>query len=70
MSEPSTSAPLLPWPATPPAHGDTVLREFVDADLAVGLDLSTDPSLSLASSLPPQATEDEARDWVEASRAR
>ena len=70
MSEPSTSEPLLPWPATPPAYGTAVLREFVDADLAVGLDLSTDPYVPLVSTLPPHATEDQARDWVERNRAR
>ena len=70
MSEPPGSPPLPSWPAAPPAHGATVLREFVDADVAVGLDLSTDPYLPLVSSLPPHATEDQAREWVEANRAR
>ncbi|RBY95028.1 GNAT family N-acetyltransferase [Blastococcus sp. TBT05-19] len=54
----------------PPAHGSVVLREFVDADLAVGLDLSTDPYVPLVSTLPPHATEDQARQWVERNRAR
>ncbi|MCZ2857677.1 GNAT family N-acetyltransferase [Blastococcus sp. VKM Ac-2987] len=60
----------LPRPATPPAHGAVVLREFVDADVAVGLDLSTDPYVPLVSTLPPHATTDDARDWVERNRAR
>ncbi|MGY2065279.1 GNAT family N-acetyltransferase [Blastococcus sp. SYSU DS0619] len=59
-----------PWPATPPAHGSVVLREFVDADVAVGLELSTDPYVPLVSTLRPHATEDDARDWVERNRAR
>ncbi|MCF6742693.1 GNAT family N-acetyltransferase [Blastococcus sp. KM273128] len=67
MSRPS---PPLPWPAVPPAHGTVVLREFVDADVAVGLDLSTDPYVPLVSTLPPHATEDRAREWVEQNRAR
>lgn len=47
-----------------------VLREFVAADLTVGLDLSTDPYVPLVSTLPPHATEDQARQWVERNRAR
>lgn len=53
-----------------PAHGSVVLREFVDADVAVGLDLSTDPYVPLVSTLSPHTTEDGARDWVEQNRAR
>jgi ribosomal-protein-alanine N-acetyltransferase len=58
------------WPTPEPAHGAVVLREFVDEDVAVGLELSTDPYVPLVSTLPPQATEDQARDWVERNRER
>jgi hypothetical protein len=42
-----------------------VLREFLDADAEMGRELSTDPYVPLVSTLPPSATEEQARAWVE-----
>ena len=47
-----------------------MLREFVDEDCAVVIELSTDPYVPLVSTLPPGATEEQARDWVERNRDR
>ena len=59
-----------PWPPQPPAHGSVVLREFVDADAAVGLELATDPYVQLFGGLPQNATEQQARKWVDENRER
>jgi [ribosomal protein S5]-alanine N-acetyltransferase len=61
---------LLPWPTRAPAHGAVVLREFGDEDVTVGLELSTDPYVPLVSTLPPWATEEQAREWVSRNRER
>jgi [ribosomal protein S5]-alanine N-acetyltransferase len=66
----SRPAPVPPWPTTAPAHGAVVLRAFVDEDVAVGLELATDPYVPLVSTLPPGASEDEARRWVHRNRDR
>jgi RimJ/RimL family protein N-acetyltransferase len=58
------------WPGTAPAHGAVVLRAFDERDVAVGLELSTDPYVPLVSTLPPRATEEQARDWVHRNRDR
>jgi [ribosomal protein S5]-alanine N-acetyltransferase len=50
-----------PWPTPAPAHGAVVLREFLDADAEMGRELSTDPYVPLVSTLPPSATEEQAR---------
>jgi RimJ/RimL family protein N-acetyltransferase len=47
-----------------------VLREFADDDVAVGLALATDPYVQQFSGLPPGATEQHARQWVEDNRQR
>ena len=60
----------VPWPTRPLTHGSVVLREFADADVAVGLELSTDPYVPLISTLPPRATEEQAREWVQRNRER
>jgi RimJ/RimL family protein N-acetyltransferase len=61
---------LLSRPTSAPAHGTVVLREFRDEDVAVGLELSTDPYVPLVSTLPPRATPEQAQDWVERNRGR
>lgn len=66
----SPAVPRPPWPTPAPAHGGVVLREFADEDVAVGIELSTDPYLPLVSTLPPRATEEQARDWVARNRER
>jgi RimJ/RimL family protein N-acetyltransferase len=47
-----------------------VLREFQEADAEVGRELSTDPYVPLVSTLPPDATIEQAQDWVERNRER
>ena len=64
------TAPLPPWPATPPAHGPVVLREATPADLPMALDLATDPYVPLIGTLPGHATEEEALAWIERNRRR
>lgn len=66
----TSPAVLPPWPVQPPAHGAVVLREFVDADAEVGQELSRDPYVPLVSTLPPDATEEQAQGWVERNRDR
>ncbi len=58
----SASPGLPPWPAVAPAHGDVVLRPFTVDDVALVRELSTDPYVPLVSTLPPEATEEEAGD--------
>jgi [ribosomal protein S5]-alanine N-acetyltransferase len=65
-----TSPVLPPWPVPPPAHGAVVLREFLDADAEVGQELSRDPYVPLVSMLPPEATAEQALEWVERNRER
>ncbi len=63
------TAPLPPWPRTPPTHEGILLREFRDTDLARPLELLAAPYVALVSSLPAQATEEQARERI-AARAR
>jgi len=60
----STCASLLPWPTPPPAYGPVVLREFADRDLPMALELATDSYVPLIGSLPANAGEREALDWI------
>jgi RimJ/RimL family protein N-acetyltransferase len=65
-----TGPALPPWPARPPAAGDVLLRPFTDDDVAMVLDLATDPYVPLIGTLPPSATEEEARAYVARQRGR
>lgn len=60
----------LPWPATPPAHGSVVLREFAEADVGLALELGEDPYVPLIGSLPAHPTRQEAADWVRRQQSR
>ncbi|MFD5093746.1 GNAT family N-acetyltransferase [Amycolatopsis thailandensis] len=60
----------LPWPATPPAHGSVVLREFTETDASLALELGEDPYIPLIGSLPAHPTPREAEDWVLRQRSR
>jgi ribosomal-protein-alanine N-acetyltransferase len=66
----TTGTPLPPWPATPPAFGEVVLRAFQATDLAMALDLSTDPYAPLVGTMPPQATVPQAAAWIERQQGR
>lgn len=68
---PAQPSPWLPpWPASPPAHGPVVLREFSTRDVPMVQELATDPYVPLIGSLPPNASEHEARAWVDRQRRR
>jgi [ribosomal protein S5]-alanine N-acetyltransferase len=49
-------------------EGDVVLREFTPADVALALESSTDPYIPLIGTLPAEATEDQALDWIDRQR--
>jgi [ribosomal protein S5]-alanine N-acetyltransferase len=66
----SGPAPLPPWPAAPPAHGDVVLRAFERGDVALVRELSTDPYVPQVTTLPPSATGTQALAWIERQRGR
>jgi RimJ/RimL family protein N-acetyltransferase len=59
---------LPPWPETPPAHGSVVLREIIPADVAMAIELSTDPYMPVIGTLPANATQQQAREWIERQR--
>jgi [ribosomal protein S5]-alanine N-acetyltransferase len=60
----------LQMPATPPTSGGIVLRPFRAADVGMLRDLATDPYVPLIGSLPPNASEQEALDFIERQHNR
>lgn len=56
------------WPATPPAYGSVVLREFIDEDESLAIELGEDPYIPLIGSLPAHATSHEALKWIRRQR--
>lgn len=56
------------WPATPPQEGRIALREFSPADVPLAIELSTDPYVPLVGTLPAQASEEQALDWIDRQR--
>jgi [ribosomal protein S5]-alanine N-acetyltransferase len=65
-----TPTDLPPWPAGPVAYGPVVLREFEVRDVPMAIEASTDPYIPLIGTLPANASEQEARDWVDRQRGR
>ncbi|MEV6909677.1 GNAT family N-acetyltransferase [Amycolatopsis sp. NPDC051071] len=66
---PDGGAPqTAPWPATPPAHGSVVLREFTEADVHLALELGEDPYVPLIGSLPAHPSRQEAEAWIARQR--
>lgn len=61
---------LPDWPATPPAHGSVILREFTVADARLAVELGADPYVPLIGSLPAYPTAQEALDWIHRQRGR
>ena len=61
---------LPPWPARPVAYGPVILREFSDADLPMVQELSADPYVPLIGTLPPNASRQEAQDYIDRQRGR
>ena len=65
-----TPADLPPWPTGPVAYGPVVLREFEVRDVPMAIEASTDPYIPLIGTLPANASEQEAQDWVDRQRGR
>jgi RimJ/RimL family protein N-acetyltransferase len=65
-----TPVDLLPWPERCPAYGPVVLREFSHRDVPMARELSADQYVPLIGSLPANASDQEARDWVDRQRGR
>jgi ribosomal-protein-alanine N-acetyltransferase len=61
---------LPSWPATPPACGSVVLREFTDEDAHLAAELGDDPYIPLIGSLPGHPTAQQAREWIHRQRGR
>jgi [ribosomal protein S5]-alanine N-acetyltransferase len=64
------TAQLPSWPATPPACGSVVLREFTDEDTHLAAELGDDPYIPLIGSLPARPTAQEALEWIYRQRGR
>lgn len=56
---------LLRMPTEPPSSGGVILRPFRAADIEMICELSTDPYVSLISTLPTNATERQAVEFIE-----
>ncbi len=65
-----TTPSLPPWPADPPRQGQILLRKVLDQDVAMAQELSTDPYVPLTGSLPPNASAQQAADWVTGQQQR
>jgi len=65
-----TPTDLPPRPTGPVAYGPVVLREFEVRDVPMAIEASTDPYISLIGTLPANASEQEAQDWVDRQRGR
>jgi [ribosomal protein S5]-alanine N-acetyltransferase len=64
------SAGLPPWPPGPIAYGPVVLRAFSDLDVPMVREMSTDPYVPQIGSLPANASQQDARDWIDRQRGR
>ena len=56
---------MPPWPTRPVAYGPVVLRRFSDLDVPMVQEMSTDPYIPLIGTLPPNANQQEARDYID-----
>ncbi|MBT9255727.1 GNAT family N-acetyltransferase [Phycicoccus sp. MAQZ13P-2] len=61
---------MLTWPAVPPVAGRVRLREFRNDDLALVLDLATDPYVPVISTLPAGADDADALAYIERQQGR
>jgi [ribosomal protein S5]-alanine N-acetyltransferase len=60
-----TVAQLPPWPTAPVAYGPVVLRRFSPLDVPMVQEMSADPHIPLIGALPPNASQQEARDYID-----
>ena len=65
-----TIAQSLSWPTEPVAYGPVVLRQFSAADLPMVREMSDDPYLPQIGTLPPNASAQEARAYIDRQRGR
>jgi ribosomal-protein-alanine N-acetyltransferase len=65
-----TTAQSPSWPTEPVAYGPVVLREFSAADLPMVREMSADPYVPLIGTLPPNASAQEARAYIDRQRGR
>src|SRR5271170_448483 len=65
-----TPTDLPPWPTEAVAYGPVVLREFSYRDVSMLREMSTDAYVPLIGSLPANASEREAQDYVDRQRGR
>jgi RimJ/RimL family protein N-acetyltransferase len=61
---------LPPWPTWPVTYGPVSLREFSVSDVAMVMEMSTDPYVPLIGSLPADASEQEAHEYIDRQRGR
>ena len=59
-----------PWPTVNPVYGNVSLRQFCSDDADMARELSLDPYVSKIGTLPPNATAEQAQQWVERQRNR
>jgi ribosomal-protein-alanine N-acetyltransferase len=64
------TAELPSWPAWPVTHGPVALREFSDLDIPMLMEMSTDPYIPLIGTLPADASEQEAHEFIQRQRGR
>lgn len=60
----------LAFPDQPPSHGDVLLRAFTSADTDMLHNLSTDPYVPLTGTLPADADEAQALEYIERQHSR
>jgi [ribosomal protein S5]-alanine N-acetyltransferase len=65
-----TATELPPWPTWPVTYGPVSLREFSGLDVAMIMEMSTDPYVPLIGSLPANASQQEAHDYIDRQRGR
>ncbi|GAA3840009.1 hypothetical protein KACC15558_21350 [Brevibacterium ammoniilyticum] len=58
------------WPDPQPSSGHVALRAVSDCDIVMAQELSTDPYVPQTGSLPFNASESQARDWVRRQQNR
>jgi RimJ/RimL family protein N-acetyltransferase len=61
---------LPPWPATAPAYGSVVLREYADADVPLACEMGEDPYIPLIGTLSARPTPEQALAWIREQRLR
>jgi ribosomal-protein-alanine N-acetyltransferase len=67
----ATELPPWPtWPTWPVTYGSVALREFSDLDVAMIMEMSTDPYVPLIGSLPADASQHEAHEYIDRQRGR